>query len=71
MRADTAHVRIDVLDLRGRRVVSILNENRAAGTHIVPWDVTAESGIGLAPGCYIYRLMVDGESVARKMTLVR
>ena len=65
--ASGAQVRLDVYDVRGRLVETIVDAEVGPGTHEASW-----SAQGLAAGTYLYRLTVDGEAAAaRRMTVVR
>ncbi|MCC5934058.1 MAG: T9SS type A sorting domain-containing protein [Balneolales bacterium] len=59
-------VRIDVYNLMGQRVATLVNETVAAGTHTVSFDAGA-----LASGLYLYRLQSGSVNLTRKMMLVR
>lgn len=60
-------VRLEVLDLLGRTVATLVNETRDAGTHSVRWDASQSAG-----GIYFYRLAVAGNSLSdQEMTIVR
>ncbi len=59
-------VRLDVFDLAGRRVATLVEGVQAAGTHTALFEGTA-----LASGVYLYRIEASGESVTGRMTLVR
>ncbi|NNF57633.1 MAG: DUF4331 family protein [Rhodothermaceae bacterium] len=60
-------VRLDVYDVRGRRIQTLVDAERPAGTHEVTWD-----GSRLASGTYLYRLSVGGDVVStRQATVVR
>ncbi|MEM6289600.1 MAG: T9SS type A sorting domain-containing protein, partial [Bacteroidota bacterium] len=58
-----ADVRLDVLDVLGRRVASVAGAY-GAGEHAIPLD-----GADLAPGLYVVRLAAGG--AVRTRTLVR
>ena len=60
------HVRLDVFNILGQRVVTLLNEEKAAGRHEVTFDAA-----GLANGMYIYRLQGDSFTKVRQMLLVK
>jgi hypothetical protein len=60
------HVRLEVYDLRGRRVATLVDAPVAAGLHLVRWDATS-----LASGVYGYRLTADGRTVTRKAVLLK
>ena len=64
--AEPGPVRLDVFDLAGRRVATLADAPRAAGTHAVALD-----GAGLADGVYVVRLTA-GEAVrSRRVVVVR
>jgi hypothetical protein len=64
-------VRLDVFDVVGRRVATLVNEARTPGTYQVEWDGTVDTGERAANGIYLYRLTVGKDVVTRKLTLRR
>ena len=67
-----ASVRLEILDLRGRVVQTLVTERQARGQRYeVPWPGTDSSGQVLASGVYLARLTVDGHSQTTNLTLVR
>jgi len=69
--AREGRVQIAVYDLRGRRVVTLLDASRAAGSYSVVWNGADQSGRPVASGVYLYRLLTDGVDQTRSMALVR
>jgi large repetitive protein len=70
--APASEVRIDVFDVAGRRVATILDRALPRGTHIAGWNSRDGSGRKVAPGTYFARLSVDGRREGdRKMTVLR
>jgi hypothetical protein len=65
------HVRLDVHNLRGQLVRTLVDGPLGAGTHGLSFDARDEAGRPLASGVYIYRLQADGHEDSRKMLLVR
>jgi hypothetical protein len=63
-------VRLDVYDLAGRRVRSLVREEQDAGEHAVTWNGTDERGRSIAGGTYLYRLHTGRRVLSRKMVLV-
>jgi len=63
---EQAEVRLDVFDLMGRRVATVLSETRPAGEHSVMFDAS-----NLASGVYLYRLQAAGEIQTQKMTIIK
>ena len=57
-----SHVRLEIFSIDGRRVATLVDGQRDAGSHRVEFD-----GSGLASGIYIYRMQSDMGSVSRKM----
>lgn len=49
--------RIEIFDLRGRRVRTLLDRTLAAGDHAVGWDGTDDASRPLAGGTYVIRLV--------------
>ena len=64
-------VKLQVYDARGRLVRTLADEQREAGAHSVSWDGRDDRGQGSAAGVYLYRLEAGGETLQRKMTLIK
>lgn len=60
----SSRVKLEVFDLLGRKVVTLTNGRVSAGRHEVNFRASS-----LAPGMYVYRLIVDGAVQTRMMTL--
>ncbi len=65
------HVRLDVLNLLGEPVVTLIDEEREAGTHRVTWDGTNQEGKTVPSGVYFYKLHHGSSMATRKMIFVR
>ncbi len=61
-----AKVTLEIYNLMGQKVVTLLDENRSAGRHEVRWDAT-----GQATGTYLYLLKVDNKLQSKKMLFVK
>jgi hypothetical protein len=66
-----ASVRIEVLNILGQHVATILDQNLAAGRHNVTWNASDEDGRSVASGVYLYRLTADQFTSVKKMVLLR
>jgi hypothetical protein len=64
-------VRIDVYNILGRKVKTLVNEFRSAGTHQADWDGRSDDGVEVATGVYFYRITTDKFSSTRKMVLLK
>lgn len=49
-------VRIDVYDLTGRHINTLVNGYAEAGYHVATWNRTTSGGERVSPGVYIYRM---------------
>jgi PKD repeat protein len=64
--ASESRVTLDVFDVSGRRVASLLDETKGAGRHAVDFDASS-----LASGIYFYRLSAGGVVQQKKMVLLK
>lgn len=67
----TEHVTLEVYNINGQKVRTLLDEAVSAGGHTVTWDATSDSGEQVASGVYLYRLTTGKTSASRKMMLVK
>ncbi len=66
-----APVLIEVYNLKGQKVRTLISETKAAGTHSTLWNGTDENSQPVASGVYLYRMTADGYSSTRKMMLMK
>jgi hypothetical protein len=59
-------VSLEVFNMLGKRVATLVNENQNAGTY----DVDFNAG-NLTSGVYVYRLSVRGKTKTKKLTLIK
>ena len=64
-------VRLEVMDLRGRHVRTLLDDRRTAGAWDVRWDGDDEDGRPVASGVYLVRLRGAGRTDTDRVVLVR
>ncbi len=64
--AENSNARLQVFDLSGRLVSTLVNEELSAGRHSVVLDTSA-----LPSGVYLYRLEAGGESRTERLTIAR
>lgn len=62
---------IDVLDLQGRLVRTLLSDAVAAGERTVEWDGRDDAGRPVASGAYLARLRSGGQVATHKMVLAK
>jgi len=64
-------VRIEVHDVSGRRVATLVDAERERGAHTAVWNGIDERGNAVASGVYFARLAAGKETLSRKMVLLR
>ena len=65
-----AHVRLEVFNLLGQRVATLVDEEQKAGLHTAAWNGTDAAGRPVAAGLYLYRLSGSRISGTRRMVLL-
>jgi hypothetical protein len=64
-------IRLDVLNLLGQKVRTLIDGTRPAGNHSIVWDGTSDGGKKVASGIYLYRLKSSDFIRTRKMVLTK
>ena len=62
-------VTIDIFNIRGQKVRTLVNSEYAAGEHSIVWDGRDKQGREVAGGVYLYQLS-SGEHIERKKMLL-
>ena len=68
--ATDGYVRLEVFNLLGQRVVTLVDGEMAAGRYTAQWDARDGSGYGVAAGVYVYRLKAGRLTATRRMVLL-
>ena len=63
---ESSHATLEVYNMLGQRVATLVNETLSAGTHTANFDAS-----DLSSGVYLYRLNTGNEVQTRKLTLVK
>jgi plastocyanin len=64
-------VSLEVYDLLGHRVNTLVQGTLEAGGHEVTWNGRTAFGNRVAPGVYLYRLVAEGKALTHRLALVR
>jgi hypothetical protein len=67
----SARVRAAIYDVAGRRVAQLADGERATGPHDLQWNGRDAAGHPAPPGLYFFRIEAGGQTVTRKVMLVR
>lgn len=64
-------VRLDILDVAGRHIRTLVDSVQPAGSRQVRWDGRDDAGRGVAAGAYLARLEASGTVAVTGLSLVR
>ena len=65
------HVNLNIFDLKGRLVRTLVSENREAGTHELIWNGQDNNGRMLPSGMYFYQLNTSDFSRVKKAIFIK
>ena len=69
--AENTDVEIQIFDMKGRLVNSLVNKIQNSGRHYVTWNGKDFSGTNVSAGIYIYQLKAGDNIFSRKMVLMK
>ena len=69
--SEPARIRVELLDLQGRLVQRILEEEVSAGTRVISWNGADRDGRPPAPGVYFVRARGAGAAATVRTVILR
>ena len=66
----TERVRVEVFDVNGRRVRTLVNESLAPGEYETSWDGRESAGRRVAAGVYFVRMVAGGVEQSKKVVVL-
>jgi PKD repeat protein len=69
--AEDTEVELDVYNIKGQHVITLVKEQQKSGKHTVEWQGLDKKGDPIASGIYLYKLSTDKTSSTRKMILMK
>ena len=70
-KAVEGNVRIEIFNVRGQRVTTLVNEVYTPGKYTVEWNGTDQSGRQVGSGLYFYRMTADEFTSTKRMVLLK
>lgn len=67
----SSQVTLTVYNVKGSKIIELVNENQNAGFHSVNWDGMDSSGKKISTGQYIYKIQAGYYSYVKKMMLIK
>lgn len=68
---NSSNVQLNIYNVKGQRVTTLINEKMQAGKHIRVWNGLNESNEPVTSGVYFYELKTDEHREIRKMLLLK
>ena len=68
---EPARVHLDIFDLTGQRIKSVVNDSQIPGSYEIMWDGTNEDGVSVSSGLYFSKLEIGESTEVRKMMLMK
>ncbi|MFH2048797.1 MAG: Ig-like domain-containing protein [bacterium] len=65
------HVSLDVFNILGQRVTTLVDQEMPSGQYEVVWDATNNQGKQVASGVYLYKLQIDDRKDTKKMLFIK
>lgn len=62
---------LEVYNLQGQRVKSLVDDFQVARIYELTWDGTTQNGSKVSSGVFIYTLSIDGNSTSKKMLFLK
>jgi hypothetical protein len=66
-----SYVKIEIFNILGQRVKTLLDEDMRAGVYVVDWDGKDERGVEVSSGIYFYRIRAGDFSDIKRMVLLK
>lgn len=65
------HARLEVFDVLGQRVATLIDDDFSEGSHYIPWDARDSKGRAVASGVYFARASICGSALTQKLVLLK
>ena len=64
-------VSIEIFNIKGQKIRTLVNGYYIAGLHSVVWDAQDDNGVKVGSGVFLYKLTTDNMSDVKKMVLIK
>ena len=68
---DAKNAKLEIYNLKGQKVKTLVNEELAAGKHSVVWNGTDDSDKSVSSGIYFYKMRAGSYTSTKKMILMK
>jgi hypothetical protein len=67
----TSPVTVEIYNVKGQKVKTLVNETKASGNHTIKWNGTDSNNHKVTSGVYFYRMQAGKYTASRKMILMQ
>jgi len=67
---ETLNIQIDFFNIKGQKIITLVNQNQFAGYHSIVWDGNDSSGNPVSSGLYLYKMVVNNRVIDMKKCLL-
>lgn len=68
---ERSHVTIDIFNILGQQVTTLVDKKESAGSYTVTWDGKSATGQSVSTGVYLYRFRAGDNIKTKKMLLLK
>ena len=68
---ETSNVKINIYNVKGQKVITLVNERLNAGKHITTWNGLNKNNESVTSGIYFYEIKTDSHQQIKKMILLK
>ncbi len=68
---DAKNTKLEIYNLKGQKVKTLVNEELSAGKHSVVWNGTDDSDKSVSSGIYFYKMRAGSYTSTKKMILMK
>ena len=69
--AEKGKTAVEIYNVKGQKVKTLLKENLEVGTHSIVWDGKNDNKQQVASGMYFYKISVNGKQKTNKMLMLK
>ncbi|HVZ38416.1 MAG TPA: FlgD immunoglobulin-like domain containing protein, partial [Candidatus Kapabacteria bacterium] len=69
--SESQNVTVEISDVYGKTVRTFVVEAKSGDANGIEWDGRDANGVTVPNGAYVYKLIGNGFTLARKMTITR
>lgn len=66
-----SHIRINIYNLKGQLVKTLVNQSKTAGYHTVTWDIKDNAREEIAAGIYLYQIVTPEFTDTKKLVVMK